>query len=343
MPEGDWPSGPGPSGEPVEASGGSTRNGLCCGSSYFDTTYFVYASGRRVIAPSTENIVSAIKWAGLAGFDAIELEVLNPQHMNRAFGTEQISHIRSAAEQWGVRTEQILFTTVFTSFPWTHNQSRLKSLFSRCVEISVALDARTIEIESGPMPSTNKYRDKGNPRIYAHSTTQFRRPGPWRDTWEEYTRSLGEICDTAKTRGLNVAVEARPREFIANTDAMMMLLEDTAASNLGVLFDVGWQFAMRETLEASIWKLGKRIIAVHVADNDGMIDHHWAPGEGVIDWKSVMKAFKSEGYLGNYTIDSATSGPGGRDFVRAKAFISKIINGLEAPAPVRSQLRVARS
>ena len=34
---------------------------------------------------------------------------------------------------------------------------------------------------------------------------------------------------------------------------------------------------------------------VHLQDNDGLLDRHWTPGEGNINWHSVFRAMKQIG------------------------------------------------
>ena len=133
----------------------------------------------------------------------------------------------------------------------------------------------------------------------------------------------------AKSNGLKLAIEPRPTEMISNSDSMITLLAKVDSSNLGAVFDTGHHFAMKEILPISIWKLGRSIFSVQLSDNDGVIQHHWAPGEGKINWPSVLKAFIQEGYDGYLGIESSGIGQNPSDFVIAKEFVESILNSLE--------------
>ena len=85
-----------------------------------------------------------------------------------------------------------------------------------------------------------------------------------------------------------------------------------------MLFDTAHHFAIKELLPISIWKLGKSIFGVHMSDNDGVLDYHWSPGDGKIDWLTVLKALKDEDYRGYLTIDSSGLSKNGEEFIQAR-------------------------
>ena len=54
-------------------------------------------------------------------------------------------------------------------------------------------------------------------------------------------------------------------------------------------------------------KLGHRLEALHVHDNDGMKDDHIAPYLGVFNWRRFIKGLRENGYKGNISFETATS------------------------------------
>lgn len=44
---------------------------------------------------------------------------------------------------------------------------------------------------------------------------------------------------------------------------------------------------------------------MHLADNNGVWDHHWAPGKGAVPWESVLRTLSKVGYAGFANIDVA--------------------------------------
>ena len=53
-----------------------------------------------------------------------------------------------------------------------------------------------------------------------------------------------------------------------------------------------------------ITKLGKRLKALHIDDNNGMDDDHIAPFDGTINWDDVMRALRDIGYEHSFTFEA---------------------------------------
>ena len=190
--------------------------------------------------------------------------------------------------------------------------------------MGVDLGASQIQLHSPPIPGTEATWDVAYPGGPARKIS-FHETGEWSETWETYVRWIRELCDDCKAMGLNLAIEARPREIIGNTDAMLHLLKDVRTSNLGVIFDTGHHFTMREILPISIWKLGAAVYSVQLSDNDGIIEYQWAPGEGKIEWKTVMDALKAIDYSGYLVIEASGLGRQSMDFVRSRDMIRNLL------------------
>ena len=81
------------------------------------------------------------------------------------------------------------------------------------------------------------------------------------------------------------------------------LLELTSAlgERTGICLDTGHLHMRGGDISGFIRKAGSRLIATHIADNDGKSDQHFLPGFGTIAWEEVMAAFGEsyDGYL-NY-------------------------------------------
>jgi len=125
----------------------------------------------------------------------------------------------------------------------------------------------------------------------------------WREQWERYVSAISEYADIASSFQLNVAIEPRPYDVVNNTERSLLLLNEASQKNVGINFDTGHLFVQKEVLEVSIEKMGQRIFLVHISDNDGRTDYHWAPGKGKIDWGSVLRAFRAIGYTGYLNIE----------------------------------------
>lgn len=300
---------------------------IACGSTYVNNSYARNDRGRYIVFPTTEDLIESIHWASSVGFGAMEFGFFSRTHL-LGFEKRDIGAIAQGCRELNFKIPQLIFPFIFQSFPSAELWRYTIDDFSKCIEITIQLGASIIELTSPTVPGTELIWEDmypGGPptNIVFHRTTE------WRNAWYSFCSFVGELCDLAKSNGLKLAIEPRPTEMISNSDSMIALLAKVDSTNLGAVFDTGHHFAMKEILPISIWKLGRSIFSVQLSDNDGVIQHHWAPGEGKIDWPSVLKAFINEGYDGYLGIESSGIRRNPADFVRAKEFVENIVNSFE--------------
>jgi sugar phosphate isomerase/epimerase len=299
-----------------------------CGATYTNALYATFEHGSYRRVPSIEDLIKSIEWAASAGFEAIELEMLSNKHADNAFGEKNVAKLASLAEQFHVKISDLSVPFISREFPLGDKLEPIKERFRQTIQVGKALSTETVATISPPYPDTilapyTLYPDGPPLQIVFH------RNGEWRQTWQAYVSWVGELCDIARSDHLKLMIEPRPREIISNTEAMLMLLKEIRSSNLGVLFDTSHHFVMKEILPISIWKLGEAIFGVHLADNDGIIEHYWAPGEGKIDWMLVLQALKDEGYNGFLTIEASGFNRSKEDFLQAKLRVEKWLGSLD--------------
>jgi sugar phosphate isomerase/epimerase len=115
------------------------------------------------------------------------------------------------------------------------------------------------------------------------------------DTWNK-------VLDTAATIGMQVAVE---NVFDEDPDALGMLIEAIARPGFGFCFDTG-HFNLFSTVPMEAWfdRLGRFLVEVHLHDNDGSADSHWALGRGDIDFEKFFRLMKEKAPVPVYTIEA---------------------------------------
>jgi sugar phosphate isomerase/epimerase len=115
-------------------------------------------------------------------------------------------------------------------------------------------------------------------------------------------RSLAALTDKAASIRAQLVVECLPRACLGNTSAEMMGLLDGLTST-GVTLDTNHVF--QERPEEFIRTVGARIVNTHVADNDGIDERHWLPGQGVVEFVPLVRALEDVGYPGPFTFECA--------------------------------------
>ena len=114
------------------------------------------------------------------------------------------------------------------------------------------------------------------------------------------------LCIENMFRGEN----GKPKVFNACSDAEQLIdLIDTLNAMHGPHFaaclDTGHATVVGQNPAAMLRKLGKRTQVLHIHDNDGILDQHWLPGEGVIDWDDVIRALNEIDYSGTFNTEAS--------------------------------------
>jgi len=118
----------------------------------------------------------------------------------------------------------------------------------------------------------------------------------WKKEWVRYVNRIRKLVDMTEKAGLLFALEIRPYEMVSNSDSMLNLINAVGSKNLGVIFDAAHFFVQKEVLPVALEKLKDNVFLIHLADNDGCTDYHWAPGKGKVDWGNFLKTVKKIGY-----------------------------------------------
>lgn len=114
---------------------------------------------------------------------------------------------------------------------------------------------------------------------------------------------------TAEEWGTGIAVEnmiGRNRHggrFGVTTGDLLWLVASVASDRVGICWDTGHALLSGIPQGPAIRAVGPRLVALHVADNDGHMDRHWAPHRGKVNWVEVMGALHAIGYDGPFNLE----------------------------------------
>ncbi len=136
-----------------------------------------------------------------------------------------------------------------------------------------------------------------------HAAYDRWRYGGRRDIWlENSIDTWNKVMDRASGLGMRVAVE---NVFDEDPDALKMLIETIARPGFGFCFDIG-HFNLFSTLPMERWfeALGKHLVEVHLHDNEGNDDSHWALGRGSIDFDKFFALLNAHASAPVYTIEA---------------------------------------
>ncbi|MCK4966511.1 sugar phosphate isomerase/epimerase, partial [bacterium] len=120
----------------------------------------------------------------------------------------------------------------------------------------------------------------------------------WKDFWSNIVERFSALAKIAGSKGLKLIVENRVGDFIHSSDGYLRLFDDSGAENAGMLLDIAHINATKEHLGLILPKFDKRLMFVHLADNDGATSAHIPFGKGNVDFKAIIESLKKIGYDG---------------------------------------------
>ena len=124
--------------------------------------------------------------------------------------------------------------------------------------------------------------------------------------WKWLREGLLEICEYADGKNVTIALEPQERGNINNltsTHDGVMWVEQLGMSNCRLLLDTYHVALEDESLTAGILEAAGKIAHIHVSDSGRA-----APGQGALDFVSVVRALRAIGYDGFLSVEIAQSG-----------------------------------
>ncbi len=124
-----------------------------------------------------------------------------------------------------------------------------------------------------------------------------------KDVWLDYSLDTWrKVMETATKIGLRVAVE---NVFDEDPEALQMLIEKIGCDNFGFCFDTGhFNLFSSKSMERWFEALGRHLIEVHLHDNDGKADAHWALGRGKVDFEKFFSLVSTNSRMPVLTIEA---------------------------------------
>ncbi|MBO5742996.1 MAG: sugar phosphate isomerase/epimerase [Clostridia bacterium] len=108
-------------------------------------------------------------------------------------------------------------------------------------------------------------------------------------------KSLKDFAPWCRERGIKIALENLTQvSSVQTSKELLKIIEAVGEDNLGICFDVNHLF--KETHREFIKNAGKYILTMHTTDNDGELEKHWFPGDGVINWRELFELLDEINY-----------------------------------------------
>ena len=130
---------------------------------------------------------------------------------------------------------------------------------------------------------------------------------PWGECLKLFVEMLKPVIEHAEKEGVPLLVEPEPDLLIETADQYLEFSRHIQSPMLGLNFDIGHFFCVKDEPAPTVHKLKEHIRHVHLEDIAATrVHHHLIPGEGVIDFGRTLTALKDVGYDGWVTVELYT-------------------------------------
>src|SRR5438067_7030857 len=117
----------------------------------------------------------------------------------------------------------------------------------------------------------------------------------WADCLKLFVEMLKPVVEHAEKEGVMLLVEPEPDLLIETADQYLEFASKISSPYLGLNFDIGHAYCVKDEPPETVRRLGKLIRHIHLI-----------PGEGAIDFGATLAALKEVGYDGWVTVELYT-------------------------------------
>jgi len=126
----------------------------------------------------------------------------------------------------------------------------------------------------------------------------------WSAALKLFVEMIKPVAEHAEKEGVLLLVEPEPGLLIETADQFEEFMKHIDSPAIGLNFDIGHHYCVKDDPGPTIERLAKFIRHVHLEDIAATrVHHHLVPGEGAIDFGSALKAIQKIGYGGWITIE----------------------------------------
>lgn len=127
---------------------------------------------------------------------------------------------------------------------------------------------------------------------------------PWGEMLTLFVEELKPVVEHAEKVGVPLLVEPEPDLLIETADQYLEFADRIQSPMLGLNFDIGHFYCVKDDPAATVHKLKAHTRHVHLEDiAASRVHHHLVPGEGVIDFPAVIQALRETNYQGWVTVE----------------------------------------
>ncbi|MFL6431818.1 MAG: sugar phosphate isomerase/epimerase family protein [Nitrososphaeraceae archaeon] len=190
---------------------------------------------------------------------------------------------------------------------WIESDKQLRELRIQhtinCLRLAKKIGAKNISTEPGgpiEVGNDNKY----NNNDFKNNTNNKRSSYDLEALQEFFVNGIVRTSKVAEEYGVKILVEPEPGLLLQNSEQFLKFIKNINSHYVGLNFDMGHFFCVREDPAALIYNLAEHIGHFHLADiAHTRVHNHLIPGQGAVDFASIFKAISEINYQGFITVE----------------------------------------
>lgn len=153
-------------------------------------------------------------------------------------------------------------------------------------------------------------------------------------TWGWLVEGCQQVAQHAQRQGVSLAFEPEPGMFIESMDQYAELLVRLDDPRFGLTLDVGHLHCVeQEPIATYVKQWQDRLLNVHIEDMRRGVHEHLRFGEGEIDFRPVLAAFKEVNYTGGLHVELSRHSHAAPDAAaEAYRFLTELLQENDRPA-----------
>jgi sugar phosphate isomerase/epimerase len=122
---------------------------------------------------------------------------------------------------------------------------------------------------------------------------------------ENVVDALNQVAQRCHALGINCVLENKlPHLLFGRTSDILWILDALDSVEVGACLDTG-HAAISGDLHNLLMKLAGHLKMIHANDNGGFHDDHLPPGDGRVDWESLLREMEKIGFEGAFILELA--------------------------------------
>ncbi|MCU0588741.1 MAG: sugar phosphate isomerase/epimerase [Syntrophobacteraceae bacterium] len=244
-------------------------------------------------------LAEAVRRIAAAGYAGVEILADAPHLFPPAFSDSEVERLAALLGDTGLKPANINANTAVGYYGrdfWeplfepslanpVDGERRWRMEYTRrCIEVAGRLRCPSVSVTSGrTVPGASPRR-----------------------SMDLLRESLRELLPFAEAHSVSLGIEYEPGLLIENARELATLLQEIDSPILGANLDLGHSRVLGESPEEVLRILGGRIFHIHLEDIAGNKHYHLVPGEGDMDFESLVSLLERHRYAGFVTVELYT-------------------------------------